>query len=150
MSTFDVANFENAQFTESNSTTYTPVPEGEFNAVIDKKEIRNTAKGQVILDVTWKIDDAEVAEVTGMANPTVRQSIFLDVSENGSLDFGKGKNIALGRLREALGQNQSGQPWGFGLLLGQVAKVRIKHRIVRDESTGEDRTYTDVSGVAKL
>lgn len=150
MSTFDVNAFQNAQFDEASSTTYTPVPEGEFNAVIDKQEIRTTSKGNVILDLTWKIDDATVAAETGMDNPSVRQSIFLDVSESGSLEFGKGKNVNLGRLREALGQNQSGQPWSFGHLLGQVAKVRVKHRIVRDDTSGEDRTYTDIAGVTKV
>jgi hypothetical protein len=150
MSTFDVNAFQNAQFTEASSTEFTPIPEGEFNAVVDKQDIRTTTKGQVILDVTWKIDDATVAAETGLPNPTVRQSVFLDVADNGGLEFGKGKNVSLGRLREALGQNQSGQPWSFGMLLGQVAKVRVKHRIVRDESTGEDRTYSDIAGVTKI
>jgi len=150
MSTFDANNFQNAQFTEASSTDFTPVPEGEFTAVVDKQAIRTTTKGQVLLDLTWKIDDADVAKETGMANPTVRQSIFLDVTDAGGLEFGKGKNVSLGRLREALGQNQNGKPWSFGMLLGQVATVRVKHRLVRDEATGEDRTYTDIAGVAKI
>lgn len=148
MSTFDATNFQNAQFTDANSTEYIPVPEGEYIAVIDKQEIRPTSKGQVILDVTWKIDDAEVAEATGLTNPTVRQSIFLDVTDNGGLDFGAGKNINLGRLRKALNQNVSGKPWTFGNLLGAVATIRVKHRIVPDENGGDDRVYTDVAGVA--
>lgn len=149
ISTFDPAAFQNTQFAEANSTTYVPIPEGEFMAVVSKQDIRPTSKGQVILDVTWKIDDATVAAETGLAEPTVRQSIFLDMSESGGLDFGKGKNVALGRLREALGQNKSGAPWSFGHLLGQVAKIRVKQRIVPAEDGGEDRTYTDVTGVTK-
>jgi hypothetical protein len=53
-------------------------------------------------------------------------------------------------VREALGQNQNGQPWSFGMLVGQVAKINITQRIVRDEATGEDNIYADVKGVTKL
>lgn len=148
MSTFDVNAFQNSQYAEASSTEYVPVPEGEYPAVIDKYAIRE-AKGNVILDLTWKIDDADVAAETGLDNPQVRQSIFLDVDENsGTLAFGKGKNVQLGRLREALNQNTSGQPWSFGMLLGQVAKIRTKHRI--DSSSGTDITRVDVNAVVGL
>jgi len=147
MSTFDVNAFQNATFTESNSTTYTPVPEGEYPAAIreaDDIKIRATEKGSVILDIKWTIDDASVTAVTGFETNTVRQSIFLDVTANGGLDFAKGKNIQLGRLREAVKQNQAGQPWTFGSLVGAVARVTVKHRLV------DDQIYTDVRGVAAL
>lgn len=142
-STFDVNSLQNAQFTESNSTQNIPIPEGEFKAIVDKIGFR-TPKSSLILDVTWKIDDPAVTAATGIDNPQIRQSIFLDTNDNGGLDFGKGKNVNLGRLRDALGQNNSGQPWSFGMLVGQVAKVKVKHR-----QDGEN-TYTDVSGVVKL
>lgn len=148
MSTFDVNAFQNSQYTDSSSTEYVPVPEGEFTAVVEKYAIRDP-KGNVILDITWKIDDADVAAETGIDNPQVRQSIFLDVDEtSGTLMFGKGKNVQLGRLREALHQNTSGQPWSFGMLLGQVAKIRTKHRI--DSSSGTDITRVDVTAVVGL
>jgi hypothetical protein len=143
MSVFDL---QNATFTESNSTTFTPVPEGEYIAAIrdaDDCKLRSTEKGYLILDVSWTIDDAAATEATGVATPKVRQSIFLDTTEAGGLDFSKGKNIQLGRLRDALNQNQSGQPWGFGMLVGGVARVTVKHRMV------DDQIYTDVKGVAK-
>lgn len=142
-STFDVNSIQNAQFTDANSTTYTPIPEGEFKAIVDKQAIRQ-AKDSLILDITWKIDDPVVAEATGIETPSCRQSIFLDVAENGTIDFGKGKNINLGRLREALGQNRSGAPWSFGMLVGQIAKVKTKQR-----KDGEN-IYTDVTAVTKL
>lgn len=144
-STFDPATFANTEFTDANSTTLNPIPEGEFVAAIDKTNIRVIEKsGSVILDVTWKIDDAKVAEETGIASPQVRQSVFLDITPSGGLDFGKGKNVQLGRLREALNQNNAGQPWSFGNLLGAVAKIRVTQRI-----DGEN-IYNDVKGVTKL
>lgn len=148
-STFDVDSLQNAQFVESASTVYVPIPEGEFRAVVEKQVIRQ-AKSSIILDITWKIDDDAVTQATGIANPTVRQSVFLDMTDSGGLDFGKGKNVNLGRLREALHQNQNGQPWSFGMLVGQVAKVKVKQRIVAGETPDLDAIYTDVTGVVKL
>jgi len=147
--TFNVDAFQNAQFNDANSTEYVPVPVGEFPAVVDKQAIR-TAKSSVILDVTWKIDDEGVAKETGMANPTVRQSIFLDIGENGNLEFGKGKNVQLGRLREALGQNVAGTPWSFNHLVGAVAKVRIAHRADTTSVPGSTILRAEVAGVTKL
>ena len=147
MSTFDVNAFQNATFTEALDTTYTPVPEGEYTAAVreaDDIKIRTTEKGSVILDIKWTIDDASVAAATGFETNTVRQSVFLDTTANGGLDFSKGKNIQLGRLRNAVKQNQAGQPWTFGNLVGSVARITVKHRIV------DDAIYTDVRGVAAL
>lgn len=64
-----------------------------------------------------------------MAEPSVRQTLWLDTTESGGLDFGKGKNVGLGRLREALGQNAPGKPWAPGMLVGGVAKVKVSHSI---------------------
>jgi len=77
--------------------------------------------------------------------PKVRQSLMLDVRADGALEFGKGKNVGLGRVREALGQNSTGRPWSFPMLGGQLAKVKVKHRL--DTATG--RTYVEVTDVAK-
>lgn len=156
MSTFDVNSFASMTITESNSTRMAPVPEGEYNAVIlgpfndqGKSGLRTTSKGSLILDVQWQIDDAAAAEATGVKNPTVRQSVFLDTTPAGGLDMGPGKNTGLGRLREALGQNQKGTPWTMNNIIGSVARIRVSHRIVRDEATGEENIYADVKGVTK-
>ncbi len=146
MSTFDVNALQNSTFTEANSTQMSPVPEGEYIAAIreaDDCKLRTTEKGNLILDVSWTIDDEAVSAVTGMKTNKVRQSIFLDTTEAGGLDFGKGKNVQLGRLREALGQNVAGQPWSFGNLIGSVARVAVRHRAV------DDVIYTDIRSVAK-
>lgn len=143
---FDADSFMSQTTEGEMSTEFTPVPEGERNAVIDSINPRETSsdKGDfVILDITWKLDDAEAAEVTGIENPSVRQSIFLDMTESGGLDMGKGKNIQLGRLREAVGQNKPG-PWAPSMLIGSVAKIRIEHRQY------EGRTFADVKGVAAV
>ena len=139
---FDADNFLNMQTAEQTSTEYLPIPDNEYTAVVHKLDVR-TPKGNHIIDITWKLDAPSVEEADGK---WVRQSIFLDITESGSLDSSKGKNVDLGRLREALGQNQPGRPWAPNMMLGQVALVNVKSRV--DNDTG--RIYHDVKGVAAL
>ena len=156
-STFEVNAFANTNFEGSNSTKLEPIPEAEYKAVIQgplndrgKSGFRTTDKGQVILDVVWGIDDPGLSKTLGLSTPTVRQSVFLDLTASGGLDMSKGKNVGLGRLREALGQNKDGQKWSFGSIIGQVAQIKVTQRVVRDDQTGEENIYNDVKGVTKL
>lgn len=148
-SMFDPDAFMNTQFTEANETRFKTVPEGEYPANIDKVEAntwqsRDGSKSGLRLDVTWKIDDPAAAEATGVANPTVRQGIMLDMTEAGGLATGPGRNINLGRLREAVGQNKPGQPWQPSMLVGQPARIKVSHRPYEGE------IYAEVKGVTKL
>lgn len=128
------------------STEYTPVPIGEYSAVVKKVGTRSGSgeKGDwAVLDVTWVIDDESIVKLTGMDEPTVRQSIFLDVTDSGGLDYGKGKNIHLGRLREALNQN-TGAAWSPTMLVDNVATILVDHRLY------EGRTFADVKSVSAI
>ena len=147
MSAFNPDTFLNTEITESNATAYIPVPEGEFIGSIKNLKPRVLTDGRAVLDLNWTIDNDTAREATGMAEPSVRQTIWLDLSENGGLDFGKGKNIGLGRLRDALGQNETGKPWQPGMLVGGVAKVKVAHSI--DKRDGET-IQAQVSSVTKL
>lgn len=129
MSAFNPDLFLNTETDSASATTYTPVPEGEFNASIKTIKPRVLTDGRAVLDITWTVDDETARQETGMAEPSVRQTLWLDTTESGGLDFGKGKNVGLGRLREALGQNQAGKPWAPGMLVGQVATVKVSHSI---------------------
>ena len=129
MSTFNPDTFLNTEVSSANATAYVPVAEGEFTGSIKKIAPRVLNDGRAVLDVTWAVDDETTRQETGMAEPTVRQTIWLDLNESGSLDFGKGRNVGLGRLRDALGQNVSGKPWAPGMLVGGVAKIKVAHSI---------------------
>jgi hypothetical protein len=148
---FDPNLFVQSQNEGALSTQYVPIPEAEYTAVIDAIKARQ-AKDNYILDVTWAIDSDEIRELTGMDKPTVRQSIFLDITPQGGLDIGKGKNVQLGRLREALGQND-GRPWSPNMLEGQVATIMVTQRLVDTDKDGnalpesEHKIYNDVKGV---
>lgn len=126
-------------------TSLPPIPEGEWHAYISKVEGRvvNTKNGETpVLDVDWVVTDDGAIEAVGIKEPHVRQTIWLDIDGNGRLALGTGKNLGLGRLREAVGQNGP-QAWSFAMLEGQQAIVKIAHREYNDN------IYADVKGVAK-
>jgi len=146
--TFDADQFLNASITTSNDTKLIPVPVGEYMSVIEKIaprtwQSKDGTQSGVALDVFWLVEDQDVKQLLGRETVSVKQGIMLDLTPQGALDMSKGKNIALGRLREAVNLNQAGQPFSFHQLPGQMARVSITHRIDGEE------TYTQVKGVAK-
>lgn len=149
---FDVQGLLDQQVEGEMSTVAVPVPEGEFVAVITKIDARqwqskDGTKSGVSLDVSWEIqDDGSVQAITGREKNIVRQSVGLDFTESNQLDMGRGRNISLGRLREAVGLNSPGKPFSFNQLPGQLAKIVVKHRAADD---GTDTVYAEVKAVAK-
>lgn len=132
MSTFDVDAFLQTTYKDANDTKLVPIPEGEYMAQIDKVEVKNIQKkdgsGTVtIAELSWVVTDQAAKDATGLATPRARQSIFLDVTEQGSLDMGKGKNVSLGKLRDAVGQNKPGKSWSFSHLSQATAFVKVEH-----------------------
>lgn len=148
MGTFDPNTFLDTTLTEANATSATPVPVGEYIGVTEEPVVRNWTskdgtKSGLALDVPISIDDPRVREVTGRDKNSVRYGIMLDLNESGGIDTGKGRNVGLGRLREALDLNKPGQPFSFRMLAGRPVKVTIKHRV------DGDNIYADVAGVAR-
>jgi len=146
--TFDPTTFLNATFTDANDTSVIPCPEGEFLAIADKVDIKPWSKKDgsasgLKLNVLWDVQDAGALEQVGREKLSVRQDIMLDLTEGGGLDFSRGKNVGLGRLREALDLNTPGQPFSPSMIQGRMAKVAVKHRV-----DGAD-IYAEVKAVAK-
>ena len=147
---FNPEEFLDQQITESNSTVTTPGPTGEFIAVPTEVKSRQWTKKDdpsitgIALDIIWEIDSAEVKALLERDKVTVKQGIMLDINEAGQLDMGKGKNVGLGRLREALGLNVPGQAFSFNMIAGRPAKVVVSHRI-----DGES-IFAEVKAVLKL
>ena len=152
MSQFDPAAFLDQSIEGTLDTKILPCPEGEFVAVIDSVNPRpwnskDGTKAGVALDVLWAIDDAGVKAQLGREKILVKQGIMLDLDAPGQrLDVSKGKNVNLGRLREALDLNNPGQPFSFNMLPGRAARVKVTHRL---SDTGED-VYTDIKMVTKI
>jgi len=147
---FDADTLLNTDVTGAASTEYVPIKVGEFTGIITDvgaKEVVSKKNGETyrFLEVQYMVDDEEVREETGMAEPKVRQSMILDFTDAGTLDLGKGKNVNLGRLREACNQNDPSKAWNFQMLVGQAVKISVKHR------TGDEgQIYAEVKGVSKL
>ena len=147
---FNPDQFLDMQIEGQNDTKIIPVPAGEYTAMIEEVKVRqwqgkaDPSKSGLTLDVQWSIDDASVKELLGRDKVTVKQGIMLDLTDAGGLDMGKGRNIGLGRLREALDLNQPGRPFSFTMLTGRVARVSVSHRIA------DDNIFAEVKQVARI
>ncbi len=147
---FNPVDFLNQQVTGALDTAFTPCPAGEFLGIIEKIEARNGVQKKdptqtyFAIDIHWMIDDQNAKDVTGRDKVIVRQGIMLDVGPDGQLDMGKGKNVGLGRLREAVGLNDASQPFAMSMLPGRPAKVKVEHE------TYKDTIQARVSGCAAL
>lgn len=130
---FDTDTILNTNFSDSLDTTQTPCPEGEFPAVLEDFKARTfksrDGEDGAVLDVFWIPQLPPETEAELGRTPRVKQSVFLDMTPSGGLDMGKGRNIGLGRLREAVSQNEAGKPWNFGMLKGSQAVVKVSHRM---------------------
>lgn len=128
---FDPESFKHAEIEESMDTEIVPPDEGVYEGSVDRWDIKGgtSQKGNdwARLDITWELDDADGSQKakTGRDKITARQSIFLDLNEQGGIDTGKGRNVQLGRLREALGLNEG--KFAFDMLDGQQAKLQVGH-----------------------
>lgn len=146
---FDAQSFLDATVSSSNDTKVIPVPVGEYMGIVDKVSPRqwqskDGTQSGIALDIVWLVEDSGVKQALGRETVTVKQGIMLDLTNQGGLDLSKGKNIGLGRLREAVGKNEEGQPFAFSMLPGLSAKISVSHRV-----SGED-TFAEVKAVAKL
>lgn len=122
-----------------------PVPAGEYTSMIDSVTPR-VAGDAPILDVYFAIDDPAVKQALGREKITVRQTCWLDLTPEGGLDNGPGKNVDLGRIRAAVGQNGP-NAWSPSMLIGQACKVKVTHKPAKD---GSGDVYDNVGGVSKL
>lgn len=144
---FDPSSFLRTEVNTEFDTTVVPVPAGEWQGVIKAIKPRVLQDGRGVLDVLFVVVDQEVINETGLAEPVVRYSAWLDLDDNGCLADGKGKNVQLGQLREACNQNRKGQPWSPAMLVGQSCIIKVAHSI--DKRDGKS-IQADVKSVAAL
>ena len=154
MSTFDPDTFLDSAVEGANETTYTPLPEGEYTANISGVSARqvDTKEGvKTILNVLWDVEiDEKTRELNNLTQPTqqVRQDIWLDLDQNGNLLFGTNQNVRLGRLRAALGMNDSKKAFSFRQLEGSVkCLVKVTQRSDKNDSS---IIYNQIDRVAAL
>jgi hypothetical protein len=75
------------------------------------------------------IDDDRVRQAMSTDEPKVYVQCTLDVDETGQLQWGPNRNVDLGKLRHAVGQNVAGQPWSIANLRGAGPFMgKVEHR----------------------
>lgn len=133
MSMFDPALFLDASIDQPMERR-DPLPAGDYKAVIGEVTTRNwtgkqdTSKSGVAADVPLEIDiPAELAERLGYSSLKVKDSIMMDLTAGGTIDYSKGKNNHLRTYREALDMNKAGDSFSLRKMTGRVVLVKISH-----------------------
>ena len=148
-SAFDPDTFMHSEVETTMETTFTPVDEDEYEAFIDDVEaesVKTNDGPKPVLHVIYALTSEEVKAKLELDKVTVRQTVWLDFDEQtGGLAFGPNKNIRLGRIRDAVGQNEDGEPWAPSMLKGAgPVVIKVGHRF--NKETGEG-PYADVQKV---
>lgn len=149
---FDVNAFLQESLGVSLDTQRLTIPKGEYTAQIDtgdkaidlqfgtisKQGSKNFGKPWARLDVKCVIPDPNLAATLKVERPVVRASIMLDLDANGKIDTSPQRNIRLGKLLEACGQNNP-----QGSIAGCAGKaVKIMVNVVEED--GKD-PYNEVT-----
>lgn len=140
MSTFDPKSILDLGTTDKFETEITLAPERDYTANIYEIDGRGGVKdGRPwrALNIRWLVTDADdVKTELGIENLFLYQYIFLDLNEQGGLASGTNKNVALGKIRTAVGQNEEGEAWSIRDLIGAgPAVLTYKHKV--NSSTGK-------------
>jgi len=162
---FDPDAFMTQTLDQPLETERTLVPEGEYKAMVDDftrdafETINFTYKkgpnaGQdgsfTKFNVPLLIDDDKVKTELGMTKVVVFFSCTLDFEQDGqTLSWGKNKNIDLGKLRKAAGQNNPG-PWSPGNLRNAgPLMVKVEHRSGK-RNDGSEWKRAEVTRIAPI
>ena len=158
--TFDADAFMSANVDAPMATNLAGVPEGEYTAMVgefDSTAFRtvtttNRTTGQTqdrpVLEIPFLIQDAELKAKLGREHVSHRETFWLDMTPEGRLDTGPDKNVRLGQLRNALGQNVAGQPWSPSMLRN-MGPVKIVIKTTSDKRDPEKK-YTNITRYAKI
>lgn len=157
MTPFNAADFLDAQVNEPMSYEIAPVPEGEYQGRVDdsddwlaieeiqgkKDPTKKFTKGTVMIEII----DAKLKQDLKREKIRQRFQFFIDFKSDGTLDFDQERNIGLGSLRHATGQNTPG-PWAPRQLRGAGPfMVRIKQR---SDENDPSRKYSEVGRIAPI
>ena len=143
---FNPEAFANSVVEGAMSTRLTPIPAGEYTAMIEKVTARPTnEKGSTPCDIIYDIQDDTLKTQLALPKITCRGNVWLDITSSGGLDNSEGKNTGLGKLREAVGQNDPAKAWSPSMLIGQIVRVKVTQSI----NAKDGETYANVTGVTK-
>lgn len=158
--TFDPDAFMNSNVDAPMATALQSVPEGEYTAMIGdfdsaafrQVQVTNRTTGlsqeRPVLDVPFLIQDDALKAKLQREQVTHKETFWLDLTADGRLDTGPDRNVRLGQLRAALGQNAAGVPWSPSMLRN-MGPVRIKI-VQTSDKQDPDKKYTNISKYSKI
>lgn len=158
--TFNAEDFMTQNLDKPLETEFTLVPPGEYLATVDdfgsdaieqfdftyKKGPKQGQPGSMTkLSLPFVIQDDAVAAEMGRDKVVITKALILDVDDNGMISEGKNKNIELGRIRDAVDQNNPKMPWSLASLRGAgPVIVRVIHKeFERNDGTHGKRAEID-------
>lgn len=151
-SNFDVNAFMSENIDAPLDTKIDPIPEGEHLGQIgigDKDVDVATGispknnKPWMRCDLMIDLSDPNLLAQLKREKVRARYGVMIDLNDSGKLDTRPQRNVTLGKLRDAVGQNKPGL-WNFNMLKGQPIKVKIKHRVLDNGDI-----VSDVVGVTR-
>lgn len=157
-STFDPSAFMNQTVDQAGSTDWVLCPEGEYPAMIELGEPEKLFRTSENKDKTgtfttcspgFIIQDGKVQQLLERDKVVVyHKGVFLDFDANGNLDMGKGKNVGLNQIRDAVGQNVAGQAWNISMLNGAgPVMVKVVHETNKNNP---EQKFARVTKVTKI
>ena len=146
-SVFDPSVFLDAQQNEVNEKR-PPIPtenpdasDGLYTAVIGeiKADSGTIGKGERIgqpwisMVIPLRLQVPAVVQALGLPPElTLTDRAFLDLTPQGSIDNGKGKNRQQRAYRDACSMNKPGEPFSWRMLQGKVVKVKVSHELYNE------------------
>lgn len=146
-SAFDPNVFLDAQQTEVNEKR-PPIPadnpaspDGLYTAVIGEIGTKSGTIGKgertgqpwVAMSVPLKLQLPPEVQALGLPPEfQITDQCFLDLTPQGGLDNGKGKNRQQRAYREACDLNKPGDVFAWRMLQGKIVKVKLSHEIYND------------------
>lgn len=153
---FDAEKFMQTNVTGPTSTAVLICPEGEYRAVVDdgdKAIVARTFPGKDgkadshQASVLFSILDEGAKAAVKRDKCLVPFNIWLDVTSSGDLDMSEGRNVGLGRLRAALGQNDGA--WNPPMMKGKgPVMVKVSHRADQKDPSIKYAEVTRVSAIS--
>jgi hypothetical protein len=159
--TFDPETFMNQTLDAPLEIERTLIPEGEYRMSVDdftsdafetyeftyKRGPRSGSEGSMTtFNCPIVVDDDKLKAELQTEKPMVFYRCTLDFNDDGSLATGPNKNIDLGKLRHAVGQNQQGN-WSINMLRGAGPFMgKVQHR----QGKRKDGTPFKVAEIVKM
>lgn len=156
-SLFDPQSFLDATTTEA-ATRRPPLPAGlELPGTITDIAARrwtsqkdpNNPRSGIAFDVKVQVQTPPdlVANQGYPPNVTYNDSVMLDLTDGGSIDYAPGRNGRLRLYREATGTNDPGREFTPRMLVGKSVKVKIAHRPGTGQFSGE--LFDEIGTISK-